>query len=81
MHIIIKRGKKENEKVDFNHLTPGERDALKQHEITREKFDGMNKEQKVMWMKELQEDRYHKMRNYHKKDNSGLRDVLTKKGN
>lgn len=77
MQFIVKPSR--NGKIDSAHLTPGQRDGLRQHEITGQKFDAMDDRRKQMWLQEMEEDRYSAMRNYHKKNNDGLRQVLTKK--
>jgi len=79
MDFIIKPSK--FGKLDSAHLSKGERDGLKQHEVTPEMFDKMDEVSQREWVEELDMDSYREMRNFHKKSNYGLKELLTKKNN
>ena len=69
MEIIIKP--KSTGRLDSAHLSPGQRDGLRQHEVTTRDFDRMDETSQREWVEELHMDSYAAMRNYHKKDWSG----------
>lgn len=77
--MIILKKHSQFRRIDSTELSSSEKSLLREHEVTDRMFDKMNLEQQQSWIQEAKTDNYSEMRNYHKKDNSGLKELLTKK--